>query len=101
MDIMEEVLMVSSEDAVNMARELAVKGLMVGISSGANTVAALRLAQRPENKGKLIVVIKLYSLFFQQIFSYLFKRYKIYSFFQLHIFYKFIFPILIICKTSI
>ncbi|XP_009628115.1 bifunctional L-3-cyanoalanine synthase/cysteine synthase 2, mitochondrial [Nicotiana tabacum] len=58
MDIMEEVLMVSSEDAVNMARELAVKeGLMVGISSGANTVAALQLAQKPENKGKLIVTI--------------------------------------------
>ncbi|KAK9056170.1 hypothetical protein SSX86_027259 [Deinandra increscens subsp. villosa] len=58
MDIMEEVLMVNSEDAVNMARELAVKeGLMVGISSGANTVAALRLAKRPENKGKLIVTI--------------------------------------------
>ncbi|KAH0726482.1 hypothetical protein KY284_002347 [Solanum tuberosum] len=58
MDLMEEVLMVSSEDAVNMARELAVKeGLMVGISSGANTVAALRLAQKPENKGKLIVTV--------------------------------------------
>ncbi|KAI3441782.1 uncharacterized protein J3R85_001818 [Psidium guajava] len=58
MDVMEEVLMVSSEDAVNMARQLALKeGLMVGISSGANTVAALRLAQRPENKGKLIVTI--------------------------------------------
>ncbi|KAI3494927.1 hypothetical protein L1887_36975 [Cichorium endivia] len=58
MDVMEEVLMVSSEDAINMARELALKeGLMVGISSGANTVAALRLAQRPENKGKLIVTI--------------------------------------------
>ncbi|KAK4339293.1 hypothetical protein RND71_040755 [Anisodus tanguticus] len=57
LDLMEEVLMVSSEDAVNMARELAVKeGLMVGISSGANTIAALRLAQKPENKGKLIVV---------------------------------------------
>ncbi|KAK9103671.1 hypothetical protein Sjap_020925 [Stephania japonica] len=55
MDIMEEV---KSDDAVDMARELAVKeGLMVGISSGANTVAALRLARRPENKGKLIVTI--------------------------------------------
>ncbi|KAF8380203.1 hypothetical protein HHK36_027685 [Tetracentron sinense] len=49
---------VTSDDAVKMARELAVKeGLMVGISSGANTVAALRLARRPENKGKLIVTI--------------------------------------------
>ncbi|CAK9328837.1 unnamed protein product [Citrullus colocynthis] len=58
MDVMDKVLEVSSEDAVNMARELAVKeGLMVGISSGANTVAALRLARLPENKGKLIVTI--------------------------------------------
>lgn len=58
MDVMEEVLMVSSEDAVNMARQLALReGLMVGISSGANTVAALNLAKRPENKGKLIVTI--------------------------------------------
>ncbi|XP_052170875.1 bifunctional L-3-cyanoalanine synthase/cysteine synthase 1, mitochondrial isoform X1 [Diospyros lotus] len=58
MDVMEEVLMVSSEDAVSMARELALKeGLMVGISSGANTVAALRLARKTENKGKLIVTV--------------------------------------------
>ncbi|KAF5178421.1 Cysteine synthase [Thalictrum thalictroides] len=58
MDVMEEVLEVTSEDSVKMARELALKeGLMVGISSGANTVAALRLARRPENKGKLIVTI--------------------------------------------
>ncbi|EXB30864.1 Cysteine synthase [Morus notabilis] len=55
MDVMEKV---SSEDAVNMARQLALKeGLMIGISSGANTVAALRLARMPENKGKLIVTI--------------------------------------------
>ncbi|KAF5744381.1 Cysteine synthase chloroplastic/chromoplastic [Tripterygium wilfordii] len=58
MDVMEKVLEVSSNDAVKMARELAVKeGLLVGISSGANTVAALQLAKMPENKGKLIVTI--------------------------------------------
>ncbi|KAJ9188318.1 hypothetical protein P3X46_003686 [Hevea brasiliensis] len=58
MDVMEKVLEVSSEDAVKMARRLALEeGLMVGISSGANTVAALRLARMPENKGKLIVTV--------------------------------------------
>lgn len=58
MDVMEEVLEIKSDDAVKMARELALKeGLMVGISSGANTVAAMQLASRPENKGKLIVTI--------------------------------------------
>eukprot|EP00262_Sarcandra_glabra_P015257 TRINITY_DN465_c0_g1_i1.p1 TRINITY_DN465_c0_g1~~TRINITY_DN465_c0_g1_i1.p1 ORF type:complete len:282 (+),score=64.07 TRINITY_DN465_c0_g1_i1:28-846(+) len=75
MDVMEEVLEVTSEDAVNMARELAMKeGLLVGISSGANTVAALRLARKPENKGKLIVTIHpsfgeryLSSVLFQQL----------------------------------
>ncbi|KAJ8450241.1 hypothetical protein Cgig2_033435 [Carnegiea gigantea] len=58
MDVMEAVLEVKSEYAVKMARQLALKeGLMVGISSGANTVAALDLAKRPENKGKLIVTV--------------------------------------------
>ncbi|KAJ3679943.1 hypothetical protein LUZ60_016221 [Juncus effusus] len=58
MDIMDKVIEVKSEDAVKMARELATKeGLLVGISSGANTVAALNLAKKPENKGKLIVTV--------------------------------------------
>ncbi|KAK1629823.1 hypothetical protein QYE76_004138 [Lolium multiflorum] len=58
MDIMDQVLEVKGEDAVKMAQQLAVKeGLLVGISSGANTVAAIELAKRPENKGKLIVTI--------------------------------------------
>ncbi|KAK2415479.1 Bifunctional L-3-cyanoalanine synthase/cysteine synthase C1, mitochondrial [Trifolium repens] len=60
-DVMDKVLEVSSEDAINyfcIANEifiLASKGLMVGISR-ANIVAALRFANLPENKGKLIVV---------------------------------------------
>ncbi|KAM2264711.1 hypothetical protein COP2_041957 [Malus domestica] len=58
LDMLERVIEVTSEDAVNMARQLALKeGLMVGISSGANTVAAMELAKKPENKGKLIVTV--------------------------------------------
>lgn len=56
--IYDEVVLVKSEDAMRTSREMASKeGLLVGISSGASTWAALQLASRPENKHKLIVAI--------------------------------------------
>ncbi|KUK45637.1 MAG: Cysteine synthase [Anaerolinea thermophila] len=56
--IYDEIITVTGEDAFDTARQLAVQeGLPVGISSGAAAWAALQLAQRPENDGKLIVVI--------------------------------------------
>ncbi|MCX5750914.1 MAG: cysteine synthase A [Candidatus Saganbacteria bacterium] len=56
--IYDEIIKVSNDDAFKMARKLATEeGILVGISSGAATQAALQVAKRPENKGKLIVVL--------------------------------------------
>ena len=58
LDVVDEVLTVTNEDAFAMARRLAKEeGILGGISSGANVHAALELARRPENKGKLIVTV--------------------------------------------
>jgi cysteine synthase len=56
--IYDEVVRVKNDDAMNTARRMASEdGLLVGISSGAAVWAAMEVAKRPENKGKLIVVI--------------------------------------------
>lgn len=56
--IYDEIVRVKNDDAINTARQMATDdGLLVGISSGAATWAALQVAKRPENKGKLVVVI--------------------------------------------
>ena len=56
--IIDEIIQVSNEDATQTARRLAKEeGILAGISSGAATFAAVEVARRKENKGKLVIVI--------------------------------------------
>jgi cysteine synthase A len=77
LDLVDRVEQVSDEEAVEMARRLArEEGILAGISCGAATVAALRLAKEPDMKGKTIVVVLpdsgeryLSSVLFEGIFN--------------------------------
>ncbi|MDB6155887.1 MAG: cysK [Chthoniobacteraceae bacterium] len=58
LEIVDQVVAVSNEDAIEMTRQLALQeGILAGISTGANVFAALNAARLPENKGKLIVTV--------------------------------------------
>ena len=58
LSLVDEIATVSNDEALEYARRLhREEGIAVGISSGAATAAAVRIAQRPENEGKTLVVI--------------------------------------------
>jgi cysteine synthase len=58
LDLVDEIQTVSNEESIEIARRLhREEGITVGISCGAATAAALKVAARPEHKGKLVVVI--------------------------------------------
>ena len=58
LDVVDDVITVTNEDAIATARQLALQeGILGGISTGANVWAAIQAAKRPENAGKLIVTV--------------------------------------------
>jgi cysteine synthase A len=58
MNIVDEVVQITDDEAFSWARRLhKEEGIFAGISSGGNVAAAAKVAARPENKGKMIVVI--------------------------------------------